>query len=31
MDWNKLSQIAGHLMALLAEDGLSTQLVWQAQ
>lgn len=31
MDWNKLSQISGHLMALLAENGLSAQLVWQAQ
>ncbi len=31
MDWNKLSQISGHLMALLAEDGLAAQLVWQAQ
>jgi signal transduction histidine kinase len=31
LDWSKLSQISGHLMALLDEDGLSAQLVWQAQ
>jgi hypothetical protein len=31
LDWNKLGQVAGHLLALLAEDGLSAQLVWQAQ
>ena len=31
IDWNKLSQITGHLMALLAEDGMSAQVVWQAQ
>ena len=31
VDWNKLNQVACHLLALLAEDGLSAQLVWQAQ
>ena len=31
VDWKKLSQVANHLLALLAEDGLSAQLVWQAQ
>jgi signal transduction histidine kinase len=30
-DGNKLSQIARHLLALLAEDGLAAQVVWQAQ
>jgi hypothetical protein len=30
VDWSKSSQIAGHVVALLAENGRSVQLVWQA-
>lgn len=31
VDWHKLGQVTGHLLALLPEDGLLAQLVWQAQ
>lgn len=30
VNWNKVKQVAGHLLALLDEDGMSAQAVWQS-